>query len=116
MAKRIGFGDYQYEAVEHWPKVELRGAVADVCVDARGRVYAGVRNPREDGAVSNILGGAGIEIWKRDGTKVGSWGEKGEAPGQFVAGSVHGAWMDMDGSLYTAEASRHNRLQKFVRV
>src|SRR5712691_8692058 len=91
MAKRIGFGDYQYEAVEHWPKVELRGAVADVCVDARGRVYAGVRNPREDGAVSNILGGAGIEIWKRDGTKVGSWGEKGEAPGQFVAGSVHGA-------------------------
>jgi hypothetical protein len=24
--------------------------------------------------------------------------------------------MDTDGSLYTAEASRHNRLQKFVRV
>ena len=57
-----------------------------------------------------------IEIWKRDGTKISSWGEKGEAPGQFVAGSVHGAWMDTDGSLYTAEASRHNRLQKFVRV
>jgi hypothetical protein len=312
MAKRIGFGNYQYEVVEHWPRVEIRGAVADVCVDARGRVYAGVRNPREDGSVSNILGGvghvlildrdghevgswgnlassphgiwvnpageiyladtgfhtitkhaptgevllsigtkgqqgpdgqpfnmpthaveapngdifvsdgygqnrihrfsakgehlltfgggdavfipkrfnlgpmtgrpgtdpcqfnvphellvtmdnlvyvmdrenhrwqvfttdgafvslqehvshpnrvaldadgifhiaggAGIEIWKRDGTKIGSWGEKGEAPGQFVAGSVHGAWMDIDGSLYTAEASRNNRLQKFVRV
>ena len=39
-----------------------------------------------------------------------------EAPGQFVAGSIHGAWMDTDGSLYTAEASRHSRLQKFVRV
>ena len=52
----------------------------------------------------------------RDGTKIGSWGEKGEAPGQFVTGSVHGAWMDTAGSLYTAEASRHNRLQKFVRV
>jgi sugar lactone lactonase YvrE len=64
----------------------------------------------------HIAGGAGIEIWKRDGTKIGSWGEKGEAPGQFVAGSVHGAWMDTDGSLYTAEASRNNRLQKFVRV
>ena len=64
----------------------------------------------------HIAGGAGIEIWKRDGTKIGSWGEKGEEPGQFVAGSVHGAWMDTDGSLYTAEASRHNRLQKFVRV
>jgi len=312
MAKRIGFGDYQYEVVEDWPKVAIRGAVADVCIDARGRVYAGVRNPREDGSVGNILGGvghvlvldrdgrevgswgniassphgiwvnpageiyladtgfhtitkhaptgevlltigtkskpgpdgqpfnmpthaveapngdifvsdgygqnrihrfsatgehrltfgggdsvfipkrfnlgpvtgragtdpcqfnvphellvtadnlvyvmdrenhrwqvfttdgafvslqehvshpnrvaldadgtfhiaggAGIEIWKRDGTKIGSWGEKGEAPGQFVAGSVHGAWMDTDGSLYTAEASRNNRLQKFVRV
>jgi sugar lactone lactonase YvrE len=64
----------------------------------------------------HIAGGAGIEIWKRDGTKIGSWGEKGEASGQFVAGSVHGAWMDSDGSLYTAEASRNNRLQKFVRV
>src|SRR4051794_434687 len=64
----------------------------------------------------HIAGGAGIEIWKRDGTKIGRWGEKGEAPGQFVAGSVHGAWMDTDGSLYTAEASRNNRLQKFVRV
>ena len=51
MAKRIGFGDYQYEVVEPWPKVAIRGAVADVCVDARGRVYAGVRNPREDGSV-----------------------------------------------------------------
>jgi hypothetical protein len=59
MAKRIGFGNYQYEVVEHWPRVEIRGAVADVCVDARGRVYAGVRNPRDDGSVSNILGGVG---------------------------------------------------------
>jgi hypothetical protein len=50
MAQRIGFWDYQYEVVEQWPKVAIRGAVADVCVDARGRVYAGVRNPREDGA------------------------------------------------------------------
>src|SRR5215813_12557457 len=57
MAKRIGFGDYQYEVVEHWPRVAIRGAVADVCVDARGRVYVGVRNPQEDGSVSTILGG-----------------------------------------------------------
>ena len=59
MAKRIGFGNYQYEVVEDWPKVEIRGAVADVCIDARGRIYAGVRNSREDGSVSNILGGIG---------------------------------------------------------
>jgi hypothetical protein len=38
----------------------------------------------------HIAVGTGIEIWKRDWTKIGSWSEKGEAPGQFVAGSVHG--------------------------
>ena len=27
MGKRIGFGNYQYEVVKHWPKVEIRGAV-----------------------------------------------------------------------------------------
>jgi hypothetical protein len=31
----------------------------------------------------------------------------------YIAG---GAWMDTDSSLYTAEASRNSRLQKFVRV
>lgn len=67
-------------------------------------------------APNRIAGGAGIEIWKRDGAKIGSWGEQGEAPRQCVAGRVHGAWMDTDGALYTAEASRNNRLQKFVRV
>jgi hypothetical protein len=28
----------------------------------------------------------------------------------------HGGWLDADGSLYVAEASVNNRLQKFVRV
>jgi hypothetical protein len=28
MAKRLGFGSYQYELVEGWPKIEIRGAVA----------------------------------------------------------------------------------------
>ena len=46
MAKRLGFGSYQYELVEGWPKIEIRGAVADVAVDSQGRVYAGVRNPQ----------------------------------------------------------------------
>ena len=158
IAKRIGFGNYQYEVVENWPKVEIRGAVSNIL----GGVGHGLVLDRDGNEVGNwgnlassphgfwvnwqvfttdgafvslqehvshpnrialdadgtfhIAGGAGIEIWKRDGTKIGSWGEKGEAPGQFVAGSVHGAWMDTDGSLYTAEASRNNRLQKFVRV
>jgi sugar lactone lactonase YvrE len=64
----------------------------------------------------HIAGGAGIEVWEPDGTRVGSWGETGSAPGQFVRGSVHGAWLDAEGSIYTAEAGFNNRLQKFARV
>src|SRR5215831_5038152 len=93
MAKRIGFGNYQYEVVAHWPKIEIRGAVADVCVDARGRVYAGVRNPREDGSVSNILGGVGhVLVLDRDGHEVGSWGN--------MASSPHGIWVNPAGEIY----------------
>jgi hypothetical protein len=33
-----------------------------------------------------------------------------------VRGSIHGVWMDGEGSVYTAEAGFNNRLQKFVRV
>ena len=92
MAKRIGFGDYQYEVVEDWPKVAIRGAVADVCVDARGRVYAGVRNPREDGSVSDILGGVGhVLVLDRDGHEVGSWGN--------LASSPHGIWVNPAGGF-----------------
>src|SRR6267142_2847542 len=55
MAKRIGFGNYQYEVVEHWPKVEIRGAVADVCVDARGRVDAGVHTITKHAPTGELL-------------------------------------------------------------
>ena len=63
----------------------------------------------------HIAGGAGIEIWKRDGTKIGSWGE-GRGAGPVRRWQC--PWR-LDGHrrlLYTAEASRNNRLQKFVRV
>jgi DNA-binding beta-propeller fold protein YncE len=66
--------------------------------------------------VLHLAGSAGIEVWKRDGTRLGSWGERGSEPGQFVRGSLHGAWMDAEGSVYTAEAGFNNRLQKFARV
>jgi len=100
MAKRIGFGDYQYEVVEDWPKVAIRGAVADVCVDARGRVSAGVRNPREDGSVGNILGGVGhVLVLDRDGREVGSWGN--------LASSPHGIWVNPAGEIYLADTGFH---------
>src|SRR4051794_33512989 len=76
MAKRLGFGSYQYELVEGWPKTEIRGAVADVAVDSQGRVYAGVRNPQPDGSVGVSSRGVGhVVILDRDGREVGNWGD-----------------------------------------
>jgi hypothetical protein len=63
----------------------------------------------------HLVGAGGIDIRKPDGTAVGRWGEKGDGPGQFIA-TVHGGWIDNQGSLYTAEAGFVSRLQKFVRV
>ena len=66
--------------------------------------------------VMHLGGSAGVEVWAKDGNRLGSWGERGESPGQFVRGSIHGVWMDAEGSVYSAEAGFNNRLQKFVRV
>jgi hypothetical protein len=51
--------------------------------------------------ILHIGGGAGVEVWKKDGTRLGSWGETGSEPGQFVRGSIHGIWLDAEGSIYT---------------
>ena len=66
----------------------------------RGRVYAGVRNPREDGSVSNILGGVGhVLILDRDGHEIGSWGN--------LASSPHGIWVNQAGEIYLADTGFH---------
>jgi hypothetical protein len=100
MAKRLGFGDYQYELVEGWPKIEIRGAVADVAVDSQGRVYAGVRNPRPDGSVGISRGGVGhVVVLDRDGREVGTWGNFASAP--------HGLWVNQDDEFFHADAGCH---------
>ena len=48
-------------------------------------------------------------------TIVRRWDEFGDGPGQFMRGP-HGGWMEADGSLYVAETSVNNRLQKVARV
>jgi hypothetical protein len=71
--------------------------------------------PNADGTY-HLVGSNGVEIRRPDGTFVGRWGDKGEGPGQFVTGSVHGGWIDDQGAIYTAEAGFINRLQKFARI
>ena len=96
MGKRMGFGDYQYEHVEGWPKVAVEGGVADVATDAQGRVYAGVRNKQPDGKPGNIMGGGGhVLVLDRDGDLVTTW--------DHVASSPHGVWVNPNGEVYLAD-------------
>src|SRR5919205_1625032 len=90
MSKRIGFGDYQYELVEDWPKVPIDGGVADVACDSQGRVYAGVRDRQPDGKPGNIMGGGGhVLVLDRDGNVVATW--------DHVASAPHGVWVNQAG-------------------
>jgi hypothetical protein len=100
MAKRLGFGSYQYELVEGWPKIEIRGAVADVTVDSQGRVYAGVRNPQPDGSVGVSSRGVGhVVVLDADGREVGNWGDFTTAP--------HGLWVNQDDEVFHTDAGNH---------
>lgn len=100
MAKRLGFGDYQYELVENWPKIVIQGAVSDVTVDSQGRAYAGVRNPQADGSVGVSSRGTGhVVVLDRDGNEVGNWGNFATAP--------HGMWVNQNDEFFHADAGNH---------
>jgi len=100
MGKRIGSGDYQFELVEDWPKIEIGGGISDVTTDAQGRVYAGVRNTQDTGKPGNIFGGGGhVPVLDRDGNLVANWGNICESP--------HGIWMSPSGEIYLADTAAH---------
>ena len=100
MSKRVGFGDYQYELVDGWPKAEIPGGIADVACDAQGRVYAGVRNRQADGKPGNILGGGGhVLVLDKDGNAVTRWDYEAIAP--------HGVWINRAGEIFLADTGTH---------
>ncbi len=43
MGKRLGVGDYQYEAVENWAGIDIPGVASDVATDSGRRVYVATR-------------------------------------------------------------------------
>lgn len=100
MSKRAGFGEYQYELVEGWPKVEIAGGIADVACDSRGRVYAAVRNRQADGKPGRIFGGGGhVLVLDRDGNMVENWGD--------ICASPHGIWINQAGELFLSDTGDH---------
>jgi hypothetical protein len=100
VSKRVGVGNYQYELVEGWPKVEIAGGIADVATDAQGRIYAGVRNRQADGKPGNILGGGGhVLVLDRGGNVLDTWGTGASAP--------HGVWINRAGEIFLADTGTH---------
>ena len=53
MAKRLGGGNFMYESVDNWPKIDIPGVVSDVATDSEDRVYLAVRTSQ---AFDNITG------------------------------------------------------------
>ena len=57
-----------------------------------------------------------VSLLDLDGKVLGRWGERGDAPGQFVD-PCHSIWIDDRGDAYIGEVPHTpNRLQKFARV
>ena len=100
MSKRVGFGEYQHELVEGWPKVEIEGGIADVTCDSDGRVYAAVRNRQPDGNPGRIFGGGGhVLVLDRNGNVVKNWGD--------ICASPHGIWINQAGELFLSDTGAH---------
>lgn len=56
MGKRLGVGDYQYEAVENWAGITIPGVASDVATDSKRRVYVATRtNQSFDNTTGAIL-------------------------------------------------------------
>ena len=62
MGKRLGVGDYQYEAVEGWPGMDISGIASDVATDSLDRVYVATRTAYSFDNRSGV-----ILVFDRDG-------------------------------------------------
>lgn len=95
MATRVGFGDYQYELVEGWPKLPRKGVASDVAVDSKGRAYVALREwPHPE-----TTGGA-ILVFDKNGNHIESWGED-------LYTTPHGIWISPDDEIFVADSTDH---------
>jgi len=74
----------------------------DLFFDAEGTIYVAELGHR-------------VSLLSPDGEVLARWGERSDAPGQFLA-CPHGIWADSRGDLYVTEVQADGRLQKFART
>ena len=70
MGKRLGAGNYQYEAVEGWPGIPIPGVASDAATDSEDRVYVATRTSQSFDDTSGA-----ILVFDRDGKFLKSFGE-----------------------------------------
>lgn len=100
MARRVGIEGYQFEVVEGWPQVPVKGVAASVACDSQGRVYVGVRNIPAAGGFGNILPGVGrIVVLNGDGSLHGDW--------DFKFSSPHAVWINANDEVFVADTGLH---------
>jgi hypothetical protein len=100
VARRFGAEGYQFEVVEGWPKVDVKGVAASVACDSQGRVYVGIRNIPASGGFGNILPGVGrILVLNPDGSVHSDWGNTFSSP--------HAVWVNADDEIFVADTGLH---------
>jgi len=103
MAERVGAGDYRYEEVEDWAKIEMVGSASDMATDSEDRVYVAdcvdhvVRKYATSGEQLQVLG---------------SPGQPGLTDGPFNQPTcvVHSAY---SGEIFVSDGYRQNRIHRF---
>jgi hypothetical protein len=95
MRKRLGVANYQYEAIENWPEIDIPGVASDVATDSEGRVYIATRTAYEFDSRAGM-----VMVFDRDGKFLRSFGDdKLRCP--------HHIWISSDDEIYLADSFDH---------
>ena len=95
MTTKVGFGNYQYQLVEGWPKLPRKGVASDVALDAQGRAYVALR----EWPYPEVSGGA-VLVFDKDGNLRESWGED-------LYTTPHGIWISPEDEIFMVDSSDH---------
>ena len=95
MTTKVGFGNYQYQLVEGWPRLPRKGVASDVAIDSKGMAYVALR----EWPYPEVSGGA-VLVFDTDGNLRESWGED-------LYTTPHGIWISPEDEIFIVDSSDH---------